>query len=145
MASTHHKYSQVGALESLEGAQKKSPTATQQDDQQYIRLTPLGRLLAKLPVDVEMARTAVFGALLSCLDPALFIAASSSSSKPVFREDSLPSSLTYNRSDHLALYDAYKVLQCHGLETGAHVVCCTQGSDWGALLTRQIVTHILQL
>jgi HrpA-like RNA helicase len=45
-------------------------------------LTPLGRHLAKLPVDVRLAKMLIFGALFRCLDKALTIAASLSCKSP---------------------------------------------------------------
>jgi len=46
------------------------------------RLTPLGRHLAKLPVDVRLGKMLIFGAMFRCLDQVLTIAATLSSQSP---------------------------------------------------------------
>ncbi|KAF9469778.1 P-loop containing nucleoside triphosphate hydrolase protein [Collybia nuda] len=47
------------------------------------RLTPLGRHISMLPVDLRLAKMLILGTIFQCLDPALTIAASLSS-KPLF-------------------------------------------------------------
>ena len=51
-------------------------------ENQIETLTPLGRHLAKLPVDVRLGKMIIFGALFRCLDKALTIAATLSSKSP---------------------------------------------------------------
>ena len=46
-----------------------------------VRLRPLGRQLAQLPVDVKIGRMLVFGAIFGCIDPVATIAASMSLSQ----------------------------------------------------------------
>ena len=50
--------------------------------QQFERLTPLGRHLAKLPVDVKLGKMLIFGALFRCIDKIITIAARLSSKSP---------------------------------------------------------------
>lgn len=45
-------------------------------------LTPLGRLLAKLPLDVFLGKLIIYGAFFKCLDSAVSIAAIVSSKSP---------------------------------------------------------------
>ena len=45
-------------------------------------ITPMGRLLSKLPVDVHLGKFLLFAALTKCLDPALTIAATLNSKSP---------------------------------------------------------------
>ena len=45
-------------------------------------LTPLGRLLSKLPTDVHIGKFLLLAALFKCLDPALTIAATINSKSP---------------------------------------------------------------
>lgn len=64
----------VGAIEVNEEA-PSSPKRVE-------TLTPLGRHLAKLPVDVRLGKMLIFGTLFRCLDKVLTIAASLSSKSP---------------------------------------------------------------
>lgn len=64
----------VGAIEVEEGSALSK--------QRVERLTPLGRHLAKLPVDVKIGKTLIFGALFQCLDKILTIAACLSCQSP---------------------------------------------------------------
>ena len=79
-------------------------------------LTPLGRHVARMPVDVRIGKMLVFGALLGCLDPILTIAASMSG-RPMFvspkdskaEADSAKKKLSVSgKSDHLTMANAYK-------------------------------------
>lgn len=45
-------------------------------------ITPLGRLLSKLPMDVHLGKFLLVAAMLGCLDPALTIAATLNSKSP---------------------------------------------------------------
>lgn len=46
------------------------------------QITPMGRLLSRLPVDVHLGKFLLFAALFRCLDPALTIAATLNSKSP---------------------------------------------------------------
>lgn len=52
------------------------------DDTQCEHLTPLGRHLAKLPVNVRLGKMLLLGSLFNCIDPVLTVAASLSSQSP---------------------------------------------------------------
>jgi ATP-dependent RNA helicase DHX29 len=45
-------------------------------------ITPLGRLLSKLPTDVHLGKFLLIATIFRCLDPALTIAAALSSKSP---------------------------------------------------------------
>src|ERR1700677_4524863 len=45
-------------------------------------ITPMGRLLSKLPTDVHLGKFLLIAALFQCLDPALTIAATLNSKSP---------------------------------------------------------------
>jgi len=45
-------------------------------------ITPMGRLLSKLPTDVHLGKFLLIAALFRCLDPALTIAAALNSKSP---------------------------------------------------------------
>lgn len=56
--------------------------ASKSDARHSEHLTPLGKHLAKLPVDVKLGKMLIYGALFQCIDPILTIAASLSSKSP---------------------------------------------------------------
>lgn len=77
-------------------------------------LTPLGRHLAKLPVDITLGKLILFGVRYSCLDPCLVIAASLSSKSPfetpMGREREASSAkqiFVRGESDFLTMWTAY--------------------------------------
>ncbi|XP_030622208.1 ATP-dependent DNA/RNA helicase DHX36 [Chanos chanos] len=78
-------------------------------------LTPLGFHLARIPVEPHIGKMIMFGALLSCLDPVLTIAASLSFKDPFFiplgkekLADQRRKILSKNsRSDHLTVVNAF--------------------------------------
>lgn len=77
-------------------------------------LTPLGRHLAALPVEICIGRLMIYGALFKCVAPILLIAAALSDRSPFLqplarREEARAAQICFNRdeSDHLALVDAY--------------------------------------
>jgi HrpA-like RNA helicase len=77
-------------------------------------LTPLGRHLAALPVEICIGRLMIYGALFKCVDPILLIAAALSDRSPFLqplakRDEARAAQICFNRdeSDHLALVDAY--------------------------------------
>lgn len=45
-------------------------------------ITPMGRLLSRLPIDVHLGKFLIFAVLMGCLDPALTIAAALNSKTP---------------------------------------------------------------
>lgn len=89
-------------------------------------LTALGRHLSKLPVDVQVGRMILLGALLRCLEPVLVIAAALSHQSPFLSSvkkndqkkrggskrgkgvDGLKYFAEDSGSDHLALYNMYR-------------------------------------
>ena len=77
-------------------------------------LTPLGFHLATLPVDPRIGKVIIYGALFSCIEPALTIAAAMSSKSPFIssfenREaaDRARQSLSLDGSDHLTILNAF--------------------------------------
>ncbi|KAH8915725.1 P-loop containing nucleoside triphosphate hydrolase protein [Atractiella rhizophila] len=77
-------------------------------------ITPLGRHLVKLPLDVHLAKFLIFSCLFQCLDAALTIAAVLNSKSPFVtpfgREneaDTVKRSFKVENSDFLAFYKAY--------------------------------------
>ncbi|XP_063228702.1 putative ATP-dependent RNA helicase DHX57 isoform X2 [Bacillus rossius redtenbacheri] len=78
-------------------------------------LTPLGRHLAALPVDVRIGKLMLFGAIFSCIDSALTIAAclnyKSPFVSPFGKRDAADASkreFATGNSDHLTMLKAYK-------------------------------------
>ena len=55
-----------------------------EDDDRVEVLTPLGTILASLPVDPRIGRMMVYGAIFRCLEPTLIIAASLAFRSPFF-------------------------------------------------------------
>lgn len=77
-------------------------------------LTPLGFHLATLPVDPRIGKVIIYGALFSCIEPALTIAAALSSKSPFIssfdnREaaDRARQTLSVDGSDHLTILNAF--------------------------------------
>lgn len=77
-------------------------------------LTPLGFHLATLPVDPRIGKVIIYGALFSCIEPALTIAAAMSSKSPFIssfenREaaDRARATLSVDGSDHLTILNAF--------------------------------------
>ncbi|KAJ1980823.1 hypothetical protein H4R35_000971 [Dimargaris xerosporica] len=98
-----------------------APSPAPRASAQLYQLTPLGRHLCRLPVDVYLGRMILYGALLQCLDPMLTIAAALSSKSPfVTPMDKqtearaaharlAAASTAGRRSDFLTLYYVYKI------------------------------------
>ena len=89
------------------------------------QLTSLGAQLAKLPVDAQLGKLMVFGAMFGCLDFALTAAASLTSKSPFLspmhakkQADSVRLGFKRGDSDLLTLYNAYSAWR---------KVCMTQG------------------
>ncbi|TFK76976.1 P-loop containing nucleoside triphosphate hydrolase protein [Pluteus cervinus] len=77
-------------------------------------LTPMGRLLSKLPTDVHLGKFLLIAAILRCLDPALTIAASLNSKGPFARPfgleqqaDQAKASFKTDNSDFLTIHNAF--------------------------------------
>eukprot|EP00271_Cylindrocystis_brebissonii_P016940 TRINITY_DN4199_c0_g3_i1.p1 TRINITY_DN4199_c0_g3~~TRINITY_DN4199_c0_g3_i1.p1 ORF type:complete len:416 (-),score=36.57 TRINITY_DN4199_c0_g3_i1:441-1598(-) len=94
------------ALRNLRDIQALSPTED---------VTPLGRHLARLPVDVRVGKMLLFGCVLRCLSPILTVAAAMSARSPFVspmdrREDANASRQRFggaSKSDHLAIARAF--------------------------------------
>nr|CAD7460813.1 unnamed protein product [Timema tahoe] len=78
-------------------------------------LTPLGRHLASLPVDVRLGKLMLFGAIFCCVDSALTIAACLSHRSPFVSPighrdlaDAKKKQMAVSNSDHLTMLEAYK-------------------------------------
>ena len=78
-------------------------------------LTPLGRHLAALPVDIGVGRLILYGSLLRCAQPILLIAAALSDRSPFLspmhkRDEARASQQVFNahQSDHLAVLEAHQ-------------------------------------
>ncbi|KAF9270347.1 P-loop containing nucleoside triphosphate hydrolase protein [Marasmius fiardii PR-910] len=77
-------------------------------------ITPMGRLLSKLPTDVHLGKFLLIATLFRCLDPALTIAASLSSKPPFVtplgleaEADRAKASFKSENSDFLTLHNAF--------------------------------------
>lgn len=79
-------------------------------------LTPLGRHLARMPLDASLGKMLIYGAMVGCLGPSLTIAAASQgrgifSAKPDLRERASAAKLAFSgasKSDHLATVSAFE-------------------------------------
>ncbi|KAK0506080.1 P-loop containing nucleoside triphosphate hydrolase protein [Armillaria luteobubalina] len=77
-------------------------------------ITPMGRLLSKLPTDVHLGKFLLLAALLHCLDPALTIAAALNSKSPFItpmgleqEADRAKASFKVDNSDFLTIHNAF--------------------------------------
>ncbi|PCH33517.1 pre-mRNA-splicing factor ATP-dependent RNA helicase prp22 [Wolfiporia cocos MD-104 SS10] len=77
-------------------------------------ITPMGRLLSKLPTDVHLGKFLLIATLLHCLDPALTIAATLNSKSPFvtpmgYEREADAKKLTYRieNSDFLTIHNAF--------------------------------------
>jgi small subunit ribosomal protein S24e len=103
------------------------------DDKQ--NLTPLGRVLLQLPVDVQVGRLVLYGSFFRCLDQALSLAALMTNREPFNSPINLRAeaaaaknswSLTEFRSDSLAAWRAYNAwwaMQSRGEYASANRFC----------------------
>jgi HrpA-like RNA helicase len=86
-------------------------------------LTPLGSHLASMPVDAQIGKLLVYGALLRCPEQILTIAAGLSGKSPFLRDavaDQTKQRLSGRyMSDHLALLGAVQAWQQKRRESGA--------------------------
>lgn len=98
-------------------------------------LTPLGKNLAKLPVDVRLGRMLLFGAMLQCLDPILTITAAITCSRSIWKVslDNQNTSNTYKKgdSDHLVIYRAYQTWVTAGTGHKRHITPQKVCQQWG--------------
>lgn len=79
-------------------------------------LTPLGQHLAALPVDVRIGKLMLYGAIFSCVDAALTMAAALSNKSPFVTPFGKKEQATAKKkefaighSDHLTVLVAYRV------------------------------------
>lgn len=86
-----------------------------------IELTALGGHLAALPVDVRIGKLLLFGAIFSCVDAALTMAACLSFKNPFLapfgkRDQANAKKMTYatGHSDQITVYTAYNVSGIQG-------------------------------
>jgi len=100
--------SDVGAITFVE----KKGSKNRKDSEQ---LTALGRHLARLPVDVRLAKMLVYGALFNCIEPILTIAATLSCKSPfsAFVNDALQAKAKHQvflhpQSDFLTLCNVWE-------------------------------------
>ena len=70
-----HRLKSVSILVILTMSQVKALTPMEE-------ITPMGRLLSKLPTDVHLGKFLLFASIFKCLDPALTIAAALTSKSP---------------------------------------------------------------
>ena len=89
------------------------------------QLTPLGRHLAALPVDIGVGRLILYGALLRCAWPILLIAAALSERSPFLapmhkRDEARAVQMVFNtaQSDHLAVVEAHRKWDEHCRQHG---------------------------
>ena len=82
---------------------------------EHEQLTPLGRHLAALPVDIGVGRLILYGSLFRCAQPILLIAAALSDRSPFLspmhkRDEARAVQSTFNvhQSDHLAVLEAHQ-------------------------------------
>ncbi|KAG9314477.1 hypothetical protein JVU11DRAFT_5274 [Chiua virens] len=85
-------------------------------------ITPMGRLLSKLPTDVHLGKLLLIAVVFRCLDPALTIAAALSSKSPFVtplgmeeEADRAKSSFRTNNSDFLTIHAAFRGLAANFL------------------------------
>jgi HrpA-like RNA helicase len=76
--SAIHALEAIGAIKAYHPSNAE-PTTTQRE-----ALTPLGRLLSKLPVDARVGKMLILGSIFNCTDSVLTIAATLSASKSPF-------------------------------------------------------------
>ena len=108
----------LGALAATHASSGSSSSSSTTSSE---RLTPLGRMLAALPMDVRLAKALVYACLLQCVGPVLTAAAALGTGRQLFA--SLPpgdlraeadrakkritKAAAASRSDHLALVEAF--------------------------------------
>ncbi|KAK2857300.1 hypothetical protein FQN49_004837 [Arthroderma sp. PD_2] len=93
-------------------------------------LTPLGKQLAKLPLDVFLGKLILYGAFFKCVDAAVSIAAILSSKSPFLNDANRRSQIEASRkafergnSDLLTVYNAYCAWKKHRAEKNEFSFC----------------------
>jgi ATP-dependent RNA helicase DHX29 len=95
-------------------------------------ITPLGRLLSKLPTDVHLGKFLLIATVFRCLDPALTIAAVLNSKSPFVspmgqehQADKAKSAFQIENSDFLTLHNAYSSWRhvCHNPTVNLRKFC----------------------
>eukprot|EP01135_Chromosphaera_perkinsii_P008198 Nk52_evm20s1178 gene=Nk52_evmTU20s1178 len=83
-------------------------------NKQEFELSPLGKYLARLPVDVRIGKMIVYSCVFGCVDPVLTISAAESFKSPFQspfdkREEANAAKMAFavGNSDHLTLYNAF--------------------------------------
>ncbi|KAF8496667.1 P-loop containing nucleoside triphosphate hydrolase protein [Gautieria morchelliformis] len=96
-------------------------------------ITPMGRLLSKLPTDVHLGKFLLVAAVFGCLDPALTIAAALSSKSPFVtplgleqEADKARSSFQSDNSDFLTIHNAFASWRRASTNTGLVRKFCRQ-------------------
>lgn len=94
------------------------------------KLTPLGRHVARLPIDVRLAKLLIFGCILRCIDPVLTIAAVLSGRSPMMspadkRDEARRAQERFvvKGSDHLTLCNAYNAFDAAGGQSAKRKLC----------------------
>ena len=106
-------------------------------------LTPLGRLLASLPVHPTLGKMIVMGVIFRCLDPMIILGAASGETRlfiaplPGQREDVLKSHREFggHESDHISMLQAYNELRACRAEYGEELArdrAITSYLNWNA-------------
>ncbi|KAG5208188.1 RNA helicase, ATP-dependent DEAH box, HrpB-type [Trichophyton interdigitale] len=109
------------AIESLKTVKALTGTET---------LTPLGKQLAKLPLDVFLGKLILYGAFFKCVDAAVSIAAILSSKSPFLNDINRKSQIEASRkafergnSDLLTVYNAYCAWKKHRADKNEFSFC----------------------
>lgn len=104
-------------------------------------LTPLGRHLSRLPVDVHVGKMLIFGALFKCIEPIAIIAASLSASQSVFsasiqnspEQKAAHASFRHPHSDFLTFVNVFKAYQKAEASGEARKLCRKKYLNFNAL------------
>ncbi|KAK2750718.1 hypothetical protein FQN57_002791 [Myotisia sp. PD_48] len=93
-------------------------------------LTPLGKQLAKLPLDVSLGKLCLYGAFFKCVDATVSIAAILSCKSPFLNDSGRKSQIEASRkafergnSDLLTVYNAYSSWKKHRAESNEFSFC----------------------
>eukprot|EP00934_Nitzschia_sp_Nitz4_P001936 Nitzschia sp. Nitz4//scaffold44_size153857//12474//17017//NITZ4_002696-RA/size153857-snap-gene-0.201-mRNA-1//-1//CDS//3329552082//1936//frame0 len=118
----------------------------QSDSRTIQQLTPLGKHMAKLPVDVKIAKLLIWGVLFRCLDTILTIAACLSAPSPVFTTPNAQEAAADAESDFITLCKAWEdyVSKTKGQSSRAVRHICEK-NGWNAVGFRDISEHRKQL
>lgn len=115
-------------------------------------LTPLGRHLAALPVDVRIGKLMLFGAIFCCIDSALTIAACLSYKSPFVspfakkeQADICKREFSVGNSDQLTVLKAYKRWQkiCSGSHHAGQEFATENFLSWQTLVTLAVIKRQL--